>query len=184
VTRETERTAISPSERRDRPGRGWLPAFASMGSPAASAPSSRSSEEPRDSPPSLARSFVCVVRRDLRLAVRESGDAAMIVGFFVLAVILFPSSKATSGLTSSGYLPRIPELPNWSFKPVGNHTVGSGGTMTSGVGIAAGSWLSARGIDRSLDFRTPTCLRGQTFFASLYTSDPTLPSTISWLNWE
>jgi heme exporter protein B len=34
--------------------------------------------------------FLLVVRRDLRLALRQGGDAAMVVGFFVLAVILFP----------------------------------------------------------------------------------------------
>jgi heme exporter protein B len=33
---------------------------------------------------------LCLVRRDLRLALRQGGDAAMVVGFFVLAVILFP----------------------------------------------------------------------------------------------
>jgi heme exporter protein B len=40
--------------------------------------------------PSLARAFLLVVRRDLRLALRQGGDAAMVVAFFVLAVILFP----------------------------------------------------------------------------------------------
>jgi len=34
--------------------------------------------------------LLCLVRRDLRLALRQGGDAAMVVGFFVLAVILFP----------------------------------------------------------------------------------------------
>jgi heme exporter protein B len=34
--------------------------------------------------------FISLVRRDLRLALRQGGDAAMVVGFFVLAVILFP----------------------------------------------------------------------------------------------
>src|SRR5712692_2446823 len=36
------------------------------------------------------RSFLVVVRRDLRLALRQGGDAAMVVAFFVLTVILFP----------------------------------------------------------------------------------------------
>lgn len=34
--------------------------------------------------------FLAVVRRDLRLALRQGGDAAVVVMFFVLAVILFP----------------------------------------------------------------------------------------------
>jgi heme exporter protein B len=34
--------------------------------------------------------FFVLVRRDLRLALRQGGDAAMVVAFFVLAVILFP----------------------------------------------------------------------------------------------
>lgn len=34
--------------------------------------------------------FLLLVRRDLRLALRHGGDTAMIVGFFVLAIILFP----------------------------------------------------------------------------------------------
>jgi heme exporter protein B len=36
------------------------------------------------------QAFLTVVRRDLRLALRQGGDAAMVVGFFVLTVILFP----------------------------------------------------------------------------------------------
>jgi heme exporter protein B len=36
------------------------------------------------------RSFVVVVRRDLRLALRQGGDAAMVAGFFILTIILFP----------------------------------------------------------------------------------------------
>jgi heme exporter protein B len=44
----------------------------------------------KDATPSLARSFALVVRRDLRLALRQGGDAAMVVAFFVLAVVLFP----------------------------------------------------------------------------------------------
>jgi heme exporter protein B len=36
------------------------------------------------------RSFLLLVRRDLRLAFRQGGDAAMVVGFFVLGVVLFP----------------------------------------------------------------------------------------------
>lgn len=34
--------------------------------------------------------FLALVRRDLRLALRQGGDAAMVVAFFVLTVILFP----------------------------------------------------------------------------------------------
>lgn len=34
--------------------------------------------------------FRLLVQRDLRLALRQGGDAAMVVGFFVLATILFP----------------------------------------------------------------------------------------------
>jgi heme exporter protein B len=34
--------------------------------------------------------FLHLVRRDLRLALRQGGDAAMVVAFFVLAVVLFP----------------------------------------------------------------------------------------------
>jgi len=34
--------------------------------------------------------FLLLVRRDLRLALRQGGDAAMVVAFFVLAVVLFP----------------------------------------------------------------------------------------------
>src|SRR5438445_13015179 len=36
------------------------------------------------------RAFLVVVRRDLRLAFRQAGDAAMVAGFFVLTIILFP----------------------------------------------------------------------------------------------
>jgi len=36
------------------------------------------------------RAFRLLVLRDLRLAFRQGGDAAMVVGFFVLTVILFP----------------------------------------------------------------------------------------------
>ena len=43
-----------------------------------------------EAPASPLRSFGLVVRRDLRLALRQGGDAAMVVAFFVLAVILFP----------------------------------------------------------------------------------------------
>jgi heme exporter protein B len=39
---------------------------------------------------SLGRSFFLLVARDLRLAMRQGGDAAMVVAFFVLTVILFP----------------------------------------------------------------------------------------------
>jgi heme exporter protein B len=34
--------------------------------------------------------FLLLVRRDLRLALRQGGDAAMVLAFFFLAVILFP----------------------------------------------------------------------------------------------
>ena len=34
--------------------------------------------------------FSLLVARDLRLALRQGGDAAMVIGFFVLKVILFP----------------------------------------------------------------------------------------------
>src|SRR6266404_4941217 len=43
-----------------------------------------------ETPTSPLRSFCLVVRRDLRLALRQGGDAAMVVAFFVLAVVLFP----------------------------------------------------------------------------------------------
>ncbi|MBX6367442.1 MAG: heme exporter protein CcmB [Rhodospirillales bacterium] len=36
------------------------------------------------------RPFLLLVRRDVRLALRQGGDAAMVVGFFVLGVVLFP----------------------------------------------------------------------------------------------
>jgi heme exporter protein B len=36
------------------------------------------------------RSFLLLVRRDVRLALRQGGDAAMVVGFFVLGTVLFP----------------------------------------------------------------------------------------------
>lgn len=36
------------------------------------------------------RDFLLLVRRDVRLALRQGGDAAMVVGFFVLGVVLFP----------------------------------------------------------------------------------------------
>ena len=34
--------------------------------------------------------FIGVFRRDLRLALRQGGDAGLVLGFFVLAVVLFP----------------------------------------------------------------------------------------------
>ena len=34
--------------------------------------------------------FVALVGRDLRLALRQGSDAALVVAFFVLAVVLFP----------------------------------------------------------------------------------------------
>jgi len=39
---------------------------------------------------SLSSAFSALIRRDLRLAFRQGGDAAMVVAFFVLTVILFP----------------------------------------------------------------------------------------------
>src|SRR5471032_3238187 len=39
---------------------------------------------------SLGRACLLLVHRDLRLAMRQGGDAAMVVAFFVLTVILFP----------------------------------------------------------------------------------------------
>src|SRR5216683_2056517 len=42
------------------------------------------------SPVGLADAFLVVVRRDLHLALRQGGDAALVAGFFVLTVILFP----------------------------------------------------------------------------------------------
>jgi heme exporter protein B len=36
------------------------------------------------------RSFLSLVRRDVRLALRQGGDAAMVMGFFVLGTVLFP----------------------------------------------------------------------------------------------
>jgi heme exporter protein B len=43
-----------------------------------------------ETPVGAADAFVAVVRRDLRLALRQGGDAALVAGFFVLTVILFP----------------------------------------------------------------------------------------------
>jgi len=34
--------------------------------------------------------FIGLFRRDLRLALRQGGDAGLVLGFFVLAVVLFP----------------------------------------------------------------------------------------------
>ena len=34
--------------------------------------------------------FIAVFRRDLRLALRQGGDTGLVIGFFVLAVVLFP----------------------------------------------------------------------------------------------
>jgi heme exporter protein B len=36
------------------------------------------------------RPFLLLVRRDVRLALRQGGDAAMVIGFFVLGAVLFP----------------------------------------------------------------------------------------------
>ncbi len=44
----------------------------------------------RAAPPHPARAFLVVVRRDLRLALRQGGDAALVAGFFILTIILFP----------------------------------------------------------------------------------------------
>src|SRR6185437_4347584 len=43
-----------------------------------------------DASAGIARPFWRLIRRDLRLALRQGGDAGTVVGFFVLAVILFP----------------------------------------------------------------------------------------------
>jgi hypothetical protein len=90
VTSETEESVVLPGGTRGRLGRGWLPAFVFTRLPAHRAPSAPSSDEAQASPPTVVGPFVSVVRRELRLAVREGGDAAMIVAFFVLAVILLP----------------------------------------------------------------------------------------------
>ena len=34
--------------------------------------------------------FIALLRRDLRLAMRQGGDTGLVLGFFVLAVVLFP----------------------------------------------------------------------------------------------
>lgn len=44
----------------------------------------------RATPTGPAGAFLAVVRRDLLLALRQGGDAAMVAGFFVLAIVLFP----------------------------------------------------------------------------------------------
>jgi heme exporter protein B len=44
----------------------------------------------RAKPADPARAFVTVVRRDLRLALRQGGDTGLVAGFFILTVILFP----------------------------------------------------------------------------------------------
>lgn len=44
----------------------------------------------RSPPAHPARAFLVVVRRDLRLALRQGGDAALVAGFFVLTIVLFP----------------------------------------------------------------------------------------------
>jgi heme exporter protein B len=44
----------------------------------------------RTDQPRPGRAFLVVVRRDLRLALRQGGDAAMVAGFFILTIILFP----------------------------------------------------------------------------------------------
>lgn len=92
--------------------------------------------------------------------------ARAIVGPSTLFRIL-PSSKAVSGLIVSPYLPRIPELPNWSDKTTYSVTAsGTGaGISSSIVGFSASPRL--RGIESNFDFLTPTCLNGQTFLASL-----------------
>ncbi len=42
------------------------------------------------SSPDLGRAFRLLVGRDLRLAIRQGGDAAMVLAFFLLTIILFP----------------------------------------------------------------------------------------------
>ena len=46
----------------------------------------------RAMPPSplVMAAFFGLFRRDLRLALRQGGDTALVLGFFVLAVVLFP----------------------------------------------------------------------------------------------
>src|SRR5437016_13827809 len=36
------------------------------------------------------RAFLGLIRQDLRLGIRQGGDIGLVLGFFVLAVILFP----------------------------------------------------------------------------------------------
>ena len=42
------------------------------------------------SAPSEMAAFLGLFRRDLRLALRQGGDIGLVLGFFVLAVVLFP----------------------------------------------------------------------------------------------
>src|SRR5260221_13112175 len=67
-----------------------------------------------ETPASPLRSFCLVVRRDLRLALRQGGDAAMVVAFFVLAVILFPFGVGPA----PELLPRIGSGITWVSAPL------------------------------------------------------------------
>src|SRR5260221_7455258 len=66
-----------------------------------------------ETPASQLRSFCLGVRRDLRLALRQGGDAAMIVGFFVLAVLLFPFGFGPA----PEFLARIGSATLWRLPP-------------------------------------------------------------------
>src|SRR5260221_12273959 len=60
------------------------------------------------------RSFLVVVRRDLRLALRQGGDAAMVAGFFILTIILFPFGVGPEG----ALLARIGSGIVWVLAPL------------------------------------------------------------------
>ena len=45
--------------------------------------------------------LIVVIKRELRLAVRQAGDGAVIVMFFVLAAILFPFGILTFDSTNT-----------------------------------------------------------------------------------
>jgi hypothetical protein len=53
-----------------------------------------------------------VVRRDLRLALRKVPDSIMVVTFFVLTVVLFPSESAESGMWN-GFCRHRPVTACW-----------------------------------------------------------------------
>src|SRR5262249_9648567 len=68
---------------------------------------------------SIGRSMARIVARELRLALRQGGDAAMVLAFYTLAVILFPFgfgpepellAPIASGIRSGTALP--PALPS------------------------------------------------------------------------